>query len=204
MNLLVSSNVLLWMAVLVLALIVLVLARQIGILHERLPAAGALSMNRRLRPGDAAPVLQVNDLNGRELRVGGARADGRATLLAFIAPGCPVCSTVLPALRAVATSERTGLDLILSSDGDPHEHRDYVNRQRLGELSYVLSAEMGLRYGVAQLPFACLIDSDGRIAALGLVNSREHLDSLIEAGERRTPTIQQYLARERAADGASA
>ena len=39
---LVISNVILWVLVIVLALVVLALARQVGVLHERVAPAGAL------------------------------------------------------------------------------------------------------------------------------------------------------------------
>jgi len=56
-------------------------------------------------------------------------------------------------------------------------------------------------YQVGKLPYAILIDADGIIRAKGLVNSREHLDSLILAEESGFGTIQAYLAaRTRAPD----
>jgi hypothetical protein len=43
-----------------------------------------------------------------------------------------------------------------------------------------------------------LIDGDGVIRAKGLVNTREHLESLLEAKERGVESVQAYLARARA------
>ena len=42
-NLLIASNVILWIAVIVLATMVFALVRQIGVLYERVAPAGALS-----------------------------------------------------------------------------------------------------------------------------------------------------------------
>ncbi len=39
-----------------------------------------------------------------------------------------------------------------------------------------------------------LIDHDGIIRAKGLVNSREHLESLFEAKERGVASVQEYVA----------
>ena len=49
-------------------------------------------------------------------------------------------------------------------------------------------------YGVGKLPYAALVDENGRIVAFGLVNSREHIESLFEAKERGLASIQAYLS----------
>ena len=50
--------------------------------------------------------------------------------------------------------------------------------------------------GVSKLPYAALIDETGKLAATGLVNTREHLESLFVAKERGVASIQQYLRRD--------
>ncbi|MCB1542787.1 MAG: hypothetical protein KDJ30_00255, partial [Rhodoblastus sp.] len=54
---------------------------------------------------------------------------------------------------------------------------------------------LGKTYGVAKLPYAVLIDEQGVIASMGIINSREHLDSLFEAKERKVASIQDYMSR---------
>ena len=44
-----------------------------------------------------------------------------------------------------------------------------------------------------QLPFAALVDEKGIVAAAGLVNTREHLESLIEAKRSGVASIQDWL-----------
>jgi methylamine dehydrogenase accessory protein MauD len=117
-------------------------------------------------------------------------------LLFFLSPTCPVCKTLLPVLDSVAASERSWLRLVLASDGPRSEHVDFVREHRLTDFAYVLSMELGLAFGVAQLPYAVLIDEAGVVRAAGLVNSREHLESLFEARERGAGSLQDYLARQ--------
>jgi methylamine dehydrogenase accessory protein MauD len=50
-----------------------------------------------------------------------------------------------------------------------------------------------MTYGVAKLPYAVLIDEHGVVAAQGLVNTREHLESLFEAQRHGVASIQEYL-----------
>ena len=69
---------------------------------------------------DRGVILAANarDLEGAVVRVGGARDDGRSTLVFFMSPTCPMCEAVLPAVRSLARNEREWLDVILASDGD--------------------------------------------------------------------------------------
>jgi methylamine dehydrogenase accessory protein MauD len=60
-------------------------------------------------------------------------------------------------------------------------------------MPYVLSTELGMAYRVSRLPYAVLLDREGTVVAKGLVNSREQLDSLLNAHDMATPSIQQYL-----------
>jgi methylamine dehydrogenase accessory protein MauD len=192
---LVVSNVALWILVVALAAVVLALVRQIGILHERVAPAGALVGREGPRPGERAPALKVADLAGRRLRVGGSEPSGAGTLLLFVAPGCPVCKAVLPAARSLRDAERGRLRLVLASSGPRAEHEAFVREQGLEDESYVLSAELGLLYQVGRLPHAVLLDAEGSVRARGLVNSREHLESLCEAQALGVASLQEHLAR---------
>lgn len=191
------SNVVLWAAVIVLAGVVLGLVRQIGVLHERLAPAGALMLARGPRPGEAAPRVSAELLTGGVREIGGARADGRSTLLFFVSPSCPVCKTLLPALRSLARAEGGRLELVLASDGPRAEHEAFVRAERLEDLPYLVSAPLGIAYEVSKLPFAALVDAGGVLRARGIVNTREHLESLLEAEALGLPSIQDW-ARDRA------
>ena len=195
MNTLTIALVLLWILTIVLAVIVFALARQIGVLYERVAPAGALMVNSSLKVGDAAPALSLRSLTGEPVRIGDP-ASPRPQLLFFLAPDCPICRSLLPVLRSVAKSERE-LDIVLASDGgEPAEHQAYVTRSNLAGFPYVLSETLGKSYGVSKLPYAVLIQPGGRVGSMGIVNSREHLESLFEAVQLGVASIQDYLAGE--------
>jgi methylamine dehydrogenase accessory protein MauD len=198
---LIVSNAVLWAVVAGLALVVLALARQVGLLHERLGPAGALALAGGPRTGEPAPVLEVEDLGGRRLSIGGADASGRSTLLVFLSPSCTVCRSLVPALRSLAKRER-GIRVVLASDGLRSEHEAFVVEHALGELAYVLSQPLGLAYRVARLPWSALIDAQGVLRSQGLVNSREHLESLLEAEALGVATLQEHLAKQAQREGA--
>lgn len=192
---LVVSQAVLWLVVVVLAVVVLALARQIGLLHDRIAPVGALVGAETPRVGELAPVLEASDWTGGPVRIGGRARDGRSTLLLFVSPTCPVCRELLPVARALAARAADALRLVLASDGPREEHEAYVARHGLDAAGYVLSKPLGLAYQIGRLPHAVLIDAEGVVRARGLVNTREHLESLFEARDEGVASVQEYLAR---------
>ena len=198
------SQVLLWIIVMILAVICLALIRQVGILYERIAPAGALAMNQRLTGGDLAPALSVITVEGQPISIGprGNITDQstvatKSQLLFFLSPTCPICKTLLPVLKSLNRNEKNWLDIILASDGDDEAaHQAFIKKQALTAFPYVLSEPLGLTYGVSKLPYAVLIDEHGVISALGMINSREHLESLLEAKRLGVASIQDYLDAE--------
>ena len=91
-----------------------------------------------------------------------------------------------------ARAESDWVDVVLVSDGEEQDHKGYVGRKSI-ELPYVVSELVGKSYGVSKLPYAVLIDENQSVASMGIVNSREHLDSLFEAKERNVASIQEYM-----------
>lgn len=190
---LVVSNLVLWAVVVALACIVAALVRQIGVLYERVAPAGALMTARGPAVGEAAPALSAPTLDGGTIAVGAPRDDGRSTLVFFLSPTCPVCKTLLPSLRSAAQRERAWLDVVLASDGPGPAHAAFVRDHRLEEFPYCLSTPLGVTYQVSKLPYAVLLDEAGVVRAKGLVNTREHLESLFEAKERGLASIQDFV-----------
>jgi methylamine dehydrogenase accessory protein MauD len=193
MSPLVLSNIVLWVVVIVLCFVVLALVRQLGVLHERISPVGALMLAKGLRVGETAPSVPVVDLEGRAVPIGGTRSDGRTQLVMFVSPTCPVCKALLPVLKSSRKSEQDWLDVVLASDGDPAEQRAFVAEQGLETFPYVISTPLGISYQVSRLPYAVLIDADGVLRARGLINSREHLESLFEAKRLGVASLQDYL-----------
>jgi methylamine dehydrogenase accessory protein MauD len=187
------SNALLWVLVIGLSLVVLALTRQLGVLHERISPVGALMLAKGLKVGELAPTLPVTDLDGQPLTIGGTRTDGRTQLVMFVSPTCPVCKALLPVLKSSRKSEQATLDVVLASDGDLADQRDFVRQNGLDSFRYVVSAPLGISYQVSRLPYAVLIDSDGVLRARGIINSREHLESLFEAQRLGVASLQDYL-----------
>jgi methylamine dehydrogenase accessory protein MauD len=193
MSALVVSTIVLWFVVLALLLALLAVVRQLGVLHERIAPTGALMLARGLNVGESAPEVAVQDLDGRPHTIGAPAPGRRATLVVFVSPTCPVCKSLLPVLKSSLVAERDWLEIVLASDGEASAQRDFVQAQKLGSFRYVLSMPLGIAYQVSRLPFAALIDSQGVLRARGIVNSREHLESLFEAKRLGVASIQAYF-----------
>lgn len=189
-----TSQILLWTAVIVEGLLIAALARQVGILHERVAPAGALTLHQKVNVGEVASPMTVTTIDGAAIEIGGKR-EGRSQLLFFASPDCPVCKSLLPVVRSAASAEADWLDMVLAGDGSKAEYQRLRSLHGLESVPTVLSEALGRAFGVSKLPYAVLLDEAGRVASLGLVNSREHLESLFEAKERGVASIQDFLAR---------
>lgn len=190
-----ASQLLLWIAVAVLGALVAALARQVGLLHERIAPAGALTLHQNVAVGDVPTSLELKTVGGGSLVVGGKRG-GRSQLLFFTAPDCPMCKNLLPVLRSSLAAEADWLDAVLAGDGKENAYLAMARAHGLEHVPIILSEALGRSFGVSKLPYAVLLDQDGRVASLGLINSREHLESLFEAKERGVASIQDFLARQ--------
>lgn len=186
------SYVILWAVVLALLVAVFALARQVGILYERIAPMGALMIDSGPAVGEAAPRFDLPALGGGSLAVGAAGSHSQ--LLFFLSPTCPVCKKLLPILKSIAAAESAWLRIAFASDGEPEEQRAFHRRAALTDFPYVLSAELGMAFRVGKLPYAVLLDEAGRVRAKGLVNSREQLESLFTAKELNVASVQEFVS----------
>jgi methylamine dehydrogenase accessory protein MauD len=191
-EILVPTVIVLWVVVILLVTMVVALARQVGILHERIAPAGALSPTSGPKVGELVDAAQYPDLANHRHTIGGPSTAGETTLVLFVSPTCPVCKTLVPTAQSLAQHEK--LRLIFASDGDtPERHSAYARDMHIDHHPYIISQTLGLSFGVSKLPFAVLIDESGTLASKGLVNSREHLESLLEAMHSGVATLQDYI-----------
>jgi hypothetical protein len=147
-----------WVLLAVLAVVVVAMARQIGVLHLRLEPLGALEIDDE-GPGlgEAPARRSARAAEGSTVFVGGA---GGQRLLTFVSPTCPICERVLPSLPAAAGA--FGLELQVVSD-----------------------RELELAYNVPGVPFVVVFDEFGVVRAKGTVNSLEQVEGLVDTARRR-------------------
>lgn len=170
-----------------------VLARQIGILHERVAPVGAMINDSGPKTGETSPVFDLDSLTGGKVSIG--TPSKTHTLVFFLSPTCPICKKLVPALKSIQKSESSWLSVVLASDGDQPRHEQLIAAQGLEGFPYVLSEHLGVTYRVSRLPFAVLLDEQGTVRAKGLVNSREQLESLFNALETGYASVQDLVSK---------
>lgn len=86
----IASYIALWLAVVVLAIIVVALLRQVGVLHARLRPLGTHAAAEGPALGTVAPVVDAFDYG-----------ESKLTLLAFTSASCDICHELVPSLRVI-------------------------------------------------------------------------------------------------------
>jgi len=180
-----------WIVILLLVVAVLALARQVGVLHMRVAPAGALTTAGGPAVGNMAPAVPALTLDGRKQTVGGAAPGVPLRLLMFVSATCPLCKALIPMAKSFARDERT--ELIFVGDDAPQMQRALIERHGLESYLFINGPEVGQAFAVGKLPYAVLLDAEGVILSKGLVNSREHLESLVIAHEMGVRSVQDYI-----------
>ena len=187
------SHILLWLGFAALVIVNLAMLRQFGVLFERVAPAGALAMNTELAVDDTAPQLALTSLAGDNVTIGAPRPDAASTLLFFLSPDCVVCKSLLPIMAQLNRQWKHIQFYYASAGEDVQAHETYIQAHDLPRSDYLISDQLGMAYGVSKLPYAVLINPKGRISAFGLVNTREHLESLLEAQRMNVASLQDFI-----------
>jgi len=175
-----ASYVVLWMLVLILSVVVVALARQVGTLHLRLGPRGAFEMDEEGPPLGEAPVAAtLADLHGRPVAVGGP---GEWQVIAFATLGCHLCAQILPSLPVAARVQ--GAEPIVVVDADEAEARSEFGDTRV-DATIVASRDLPASYAVPGTPYIVVLDPLGIVRAKGTVNNLEQLEGLIDTGIAR-------------------
>lgn len=173
------SYVTLWVLVIALCFVVVALARQIGTLHMRLGATGALEMDDEGPAlGSAATSIPTHDMKGESLVVG----QGGQVLL-FVSPGCHVCEQVLPSISAVAEQGRFAPVVITDVD---EEETVLVFKNKRVAAPVVPGVAIAQAYEVPGTPYVVVVDDSGVVAAKGTVNNLEQIEGLIDTARQRS------------------
>lgn len=180
MTLLTIATAVQFVILLGLALVVLSLARQVGILHERLSPAGMTRAREGIEPGQVLPAVSLSALSGAPVSF-----NGHATALLFVAADCPICRSVLPAFAgALDDGSFQGFwvaDGLPAGDGQLPDYAAYVIEHGLDADRLLVSQELGLSLGVRQIPALVLLDSEQRLLSRDTLNGPRQLAALLSA-----------------------
>jgi thiol-disulfide isomerase/thioredoxin len=113
---------------------------------------------------DAAPVFQLNDLDGKPVSL--AAAKGKIVILNFWATWCGPCRAEVPDLVELQKRYADKLEIIAlaTDEDDPDEVRRFVLQSGINYRVAMTSEEVLRNYGgIAALPTSFVIDPQGRI-----------------------------------------
>lgn len=193
MTVLIVSQILSWVGILALGVLLLAIARQVGVLHMRVAPAGALTTAGGPQAGDVSTVVEARLLDGVTTKIGGPAPGTALRLLMFVSAQCPLCKGLIPVAKSFASDERLALTFV--GDDDAAAQQAMITRHGLEAYPFVNGPEVGQAFAVGKLPFAVLLDAEGTVLSKGLVNSREHLESLVVAHEMGVRSVQDYIAQ---------
>jgi hypothetical protein len=143
------------LGLLALAVVVLALAREVGMLRLSLDPRGALEVAHE------GPEVGARSALGE--RFGDELVPGRIGLAVFSSEGCQMCRALAPAVAAFGRDPRVALL----------------------EFDEVRDADAWAAADVPGSPFAVALDADGTVLAKGTFNTGAQLESVLAAAERR-------------------
>jgi methylamine dehydrogenase accessory protein MauD len=188
------SYVVLWGVVLLLVGLILALARLVGqLMSRRFPGAGARVIDPGPDIGATVESWEGTDPAGDPVSLRFPRA--RDLFLLYVAPHCTACARLLPSARHFFKEIAPAADAVwvMTQGAKPEALRAYAREK--GIEAYPGLAEEALPPGwrVGGAPFGLWVGADGKVKAKGMVDRREHLESLRQAVEVGHPSFQSYV-----------
>jgi methylamine dehydrogenase accessory protein MauD len=177
----VAAFVALWIIVAVLAVLVMGLLRQLGLMQLRLGIEpGVLITSEGLERGKGAPDFEASDVRtGQTVRTSEFR--GRRLALVFLTPTCVACRELVPHLNDVARERRRETAMLAVCFGATDA---CARLARETGIRVPLVADptnvVGAHYEVRSTPFAFLVDANGTILIRGIVNSWPQIEALLD------------------------
>jgi hypothetical protein len=142
-----------------LAVVVLALAREVGMLRLSLDPRGALEV--------AHEGPEVGARSALAERFGDELVPGRIGLAVFSSEGCQMCRALAPAVAAFGRDPQVALR----------------------EFDEVRDADAWTAADVPGSPFAVALDADGTVLAKGTFNTGAQLETVLAAAERRRGVV---------------
>ncbi|WP_408740734.1 methylamine utilization protein MauD [Acetobacter sp. LMG 32666] len=167
-------------------------------LFQEIAPVGALTNARGPQPGDACPTGTFATLDGQTMPLAGGATP---RLLLFVSATCPISRKVIPLARNFCATEQ--LELVLAGDDNPVVQTHFAQQTGTLPARFINDPALGRALEVDKLPAAFLLDQQGVLIARGLVNNREHLESLLNAWESGFGTVQAYITHTRKAGRAA-
>ena len=183
------SYIVLWIVVIVQCFLTLSLARLVGQLSRRFPPSGAMTTDPGPELGEVLADWEGTRLDGQRVHFTFPRS--RGLFFFYVAPSCSVCDALLPAGKSFFREISKVADTVLVMvHGSQQLQQAYVRKHGLENYRLIQEEDLPESWTVGGAPFGVWLDRNGEVRAKGLLDRREHLESLYHAAASGIPTIQ--------------
>ena len=185
MTALVISTLLLWVTQIFSVIVIIGLARQIGVLHQRVRPLGPGIIEDGPQIGSMVDQQALQSRNGNSFLL---LEPSQITLLAFASPHCNACQSLLESVESLEKVGRPRTRIIVAVDGTDDEQVAYLRRYRFG---FAVSVAQITTVSVASRPYAVALAGDGKVLYKGIPNTLEQLEFLLNSAHDmalETPT----------------
>lgn len=173
-----ASYVALWAFVLLQAVVLFVVLRELGIrVLNTAAAASRDGLSIGLRVPEIAAIAARSD-----------RTQDRWSLLVFGSHRCGPCQALAPELNVFARTNADKLDAFFVTEDDSEGARRTAAELAL-DVPVIGERGAADRFKVRRTPFAYVVDGAGVVRAKGVVNNRSGLEAIFRVArhDRRTP-----------------
>jgi methylamine dehydrogenase accessory protein MauD len=154
----------------------LAFARELGTVLVRLGPAVPRVLNEGPSTGTRVQELEVRGIRGDVHTIGAT--EGKWKVLMFVAPACPSCVEVAPALKTFASQYRDRARVYAISSGAPSPS-DFDYASALGPgVVFARDARVAADLHIPGTPYALLLDENNVVVSLGVTNNLEQLEAL--------------------------
>jgi methylamine dehydrogenase accessory protein MauD len=168
----------LWALFLVQSVAILLLLRQVGVLHLRIGPIGARVMPAGPEIGQAAPAGVIEDMDDPKKwwKIGPEMESD--VMMVFVNPHCAACDSLMVAVRSLAAQSEQDLCWAVVTYGGRQACIKFRLKHHLQNLLVAYSPNIRNQYNIGATPYAVLIRKDGTVISKGLTNQIEHLESI--------------------------
>jgi len=171
-NLLVLSDIILWVLVTVMGVLILYMFRNIRTFLERLQFVNGIERRKKLDVGDFAPKFKFENQKGEKIR--STKISDKGMVLLFTKASCGICTQFKKEMVEMAlevnSTEMVNIDF--ENNGDNY----LVNH---GEVHYTSDVVLFNKFEITHVPYLIVINSKGIVVEQRMLQKNDSLKYFI-------------------------
>jgi methylamine dehydrogenase accessory protein MauD len=175
MTALTISSVVLWILQISTVIVVVGLARQVGVLHLRVRPLGAGQPGNGPEIGTRLDLTPVSSIRGVDTPL---LVSGHLSLVMFASPECSACGSAMQAVKHLRSTERD-VWFVIAVDGKQQHGLEYAAKYGLTDVAGLVSSDSLPDLGYTSRPFAVVLADEGTVLGSGVPNTLEQLEVLL-------------------------